>query len=112
MRALKPCGTLAAYRRHLRNHEDPCDPCLHANTEHGLRTKAQQRPAVPSRLVNVHTNEMDAALEARPPKITWVPNGHGVMVAVTIHDPHAEREASVSQRAAQLRFYAQRKTAS
>lgn len=112
MRALKPCGTLAAYRRHLRNDEDPCDPCLHANTEHGLRTKAQQRPAVPSRLVNVHTNEMDAALEARPPVITWEKDAHGIFHHTKIDDPHAEREASPNQRAAQLRFYAQRKTAS
>lgn len=27
MSALKPCGTPAAYRRHLRNGEDPCDAC-------------------------------------------------------------------------------------
>lgn len=27
MAALKPCGTPAAYRRHLRNDEDPCDAC-------------------------------------------------------------------------------------
>lgn len=27
MAVLKPCGTPAAYRRHLRNDEDPCDAC-------------------------------------------------------------------------------------
>jgi len=23
----QPCGTYAAYRRHQRHHETPCDPC-------------------------------------------------------------------------------------
>lgn len=31
-RGLKPCGTMAAYRRHLRRGEDPCDECREANT--------------------------------------------------------------------------------
>lgn len=30
-RPLKPCGTLTAYRRHLRAHEVPCQPCCDAN---------------------------------------------------------------------------------
>lgn len=30
-RALKPCGTVAAYRRHRKNGEDPCDLCKKAN---------------------------------------------------------------------------------
>ena len=28
--ALKPCGTAAAYRRHLRRGERPCEPCRQA----------------------------------------------------------------------------------
>lgn len=32
-RSLKPCGTTAAYRRHLRNGEPACDACKAANTE-------------------------------------------------------------------------------
>ena len=28
---LKTCGTFAAYRRHLRNNEKPCDDCKKAN---------------------------------------------------------------------------------
>lgn len=31
MRSLRPCGTLAAYRRHLRAAETPCGPCAEAN---------------------------------------------------------------------------------
>ncbi len=30
-RDLKPCGTHAAYRRHLRRGETPCDACRQAN---------------------------------------------------------------------------------
>jgi len=28
---LKPCGTPAAYKRHLRHREPPCDDCTAAN---------------------------------------------------------------------------------
>lgn len=30
---LKPCGTPAAYRRHLRHHEPPCQACLDAHNQ-------------------------------------------------------------------------------
>lgn len=40
-RNLRPCGTEAAYRRHLRHHELPCQACLLA---HNQATKhAQER---------------------------------------------------------------------
>lgn len=29
----QPCGTRAAYRRHLRRDEKPCEPCIEANRE-------------------------------------------------------------------------------
>lgn len=32
-RHLKPCGTTAAYARHLRKGEPTCEPCMEANTE-------------------------------------------------------------------------------
>lgn len=46
-RTLQPCGTYAAYRRHLRNGEDPCDQCKQAardqnNTRNGLPPRADQ----------------------------------------------------------------------
>lgn len=34
-RALAPCGTGAAYNRHIRRGEPPCDACREANTERG-----------------------------------------------------------------------------
>jgi len=33
MRAVKPCGTLAAYKRHKSNGEQACDPCKAANAK-------------------------------------------------------------------------------
>jgi len=30
-RDVKPCGTLAAYRRHYRHGEQPCEACKKAN---------------------------------------------------------------------------------
>ena len=32
-RILQPCGTYAAYRRHLRHKETPCDACRDANAD-------------------------------------------------------------------------------
>lgn len=40
---------------------------------------------------NLHCKDMDKALEQRPPVIVWERNKRGVMVAVEVHDPHAER---------------------
>jgi hypothetical protein len=43
-RELKPCGTPAAYRRHLRRGETPCQECKRAETEY-----QQSRPAYRAR---------------------------------------------------------------
>lgn len=40
---LKPCGTLAAYRRHGRHGEKPCQPCRQANAD---AQRAKRTPAV------------------------------------------------------------------
>lgn len=39
---LKPCGTLAAYRRHARRSEKPCRACLDAHYRDAERRKARQ----------------------------------------------------------------------
>lgn len=46
-----------------------------------------------TRLDNAIRAEMDKALEARPPVITWRKNKHGILVAVSVRDPHAEYTA-------------------
>lgn len=38
------CGTFAAYRRHLRNKETPCQPCKTANTQY---LKDRKKPVTP-----------------------------------------------------------------
>lgn len=40
---LKPCGTAAAYRRHLRNDETPCDECKRAVREQEQARRAARR---------------------------------------------------------------------
>lgn len=42
-RELKPCGTFAAYRRHLRAKEDPCDPCRQAARDQKNQRKDARR---------------------------------------------------------------------
>ena len=46
-RALKPCGTYAAYRRHENRREQPCRPCMDAYAAYirTRRTRASRRRA-------------------------------------------------------------------
>lgn len=55
---------------------------------------------------NVHCKEMDRLLDLRPPVIVWEKNKRGILVAVEIHDQHAER--SVDAQAERLRAAADR----
>lgn len=50
-KTLKPCGTLAAYQRHLRRGEAPCADCRRANRDYHRRDRAtnpkrQEREAI------------------------------------------------------------------
>jgi hypothetical protein len=40
---LKPCGTNAAYQRHRRNGEYPCDACLKAHSGNVAKAKARKK---------------------------------------------------------------------
>ena len=55
-RPLKPCGTFAAYRRHLRAKETPCKPCRQAARDQKNDRKDAQR-----------TKAAEAARDAMPP---------------------------------------------
>lgn len=52
---LKPCGTPAAYRRHLRHGEEPCSACRRAHTDE-VRVY-QRRGYVPPRELRPHGTE-------------------------------------------------------
>lgn len=84
-RKLKPCGTYAAYARHLRNGEKPCTPCTEANRERSY--------AAPSGMNN-YEREMTRAIAANPPVIVWVKDRRGIMRAASVMDPHAETKAA------------------
>lgn len=43
-RIVKPCGTEAAYRRHLRNGEEPCDKCKRAAAEKRAQRRGTDKP--------------------------------------------------------------------
>lgn len=75
------------------------------NTAMGTAAR-QRRQDKRAKEGNAHTKEMDALLEKDPPLILWEKNRRGVMVAVEIHDPHAER--SVEAQAERLRAAADR----
>ncbi|OIH84239.1 hypothetical protein BLJ79_12285 [Arthrobacter sp. UCD-GKA] len=50
MSTLQPCGTRAAYRRHLRYHETPCEPCKQANRD--AANARNGTPPLAARVVN------------------------------------------------------------
>lgn len=50
MAKLKPCGTSAAYRRHLRNGEEPCQKCLTAVREETRTKREKERAEVASKV--------------------------------------------------------------
>lgn len=60
-----PCGTVAAYRRHLRLGEIACDPCVAANTQdmRERRREAARRRARSKALRHYHRNR--EAINAR-----------------------------------------------
>ena len=60
MTALMPCGTVAAYQRHIRAGEKPCDPCaeasrVYATTKRGGYGRARIRAC--TRLAHAHLEE-------------------------------------------------------
>jgi hypothetical protein len=46
-RELQPCGTPAAWKRHRRNGEDPCDPCKAARRAYNRRWMNNRRTHYP-----------------------------------------------------------------
>ena len=63
-----PCGTVAAYRRHLRHGEKPCRECSEANNREGRERRAKRAaaaltdttPRAPMREVEVALGSGDA----------------------------------------------------
>lgn len=59
-RPLKPCGTFAAYTRHKKAGEDPCDACMQAmRDQKNERVVAKRRAAGVARLALVPDVEPD-----------------------------------------------------
>lgn len=81
MAALKPCGTVAAYMRHRRDGEPPCEACKEAKRRDSIqrrkdRGKPQQaREAKPKVFAEVepaagglHTRDLDDTTKVDPPQ--------------------------------------------
>jgi hypothetical protein len=87
---LDPCGTPAAYRRHLRNGEQPCGPCGRANAE-------RKR----SELAAAHEQRANAGIEVaieghRVVLSAPVDDMRGIAAAVLDRALHHERQSEVS----------------
>nr|WP_211579473.1 hypothetical protein [Mobiluncus mulieris] len=71
VRELKPCGTPAAYRRHKRHHEPPCEACREAVAKYkrGRRQVRKRLEAAPVVLAVAEAaplpDEIDAVSDAR-----------------------------------------------
>ena len=55
-----PCGTVAAYRRHLRHSEEPCEACRAANREKPRAERGARQPS--ARIIEL--------VPAPPPEMT------------------------------------------
>lgn len=63
-RTLSPCGTEAAYRRHLRHGEEPCDDCKRAAAlARGRRKGAEKAPPEQPKVIDLISREV---ILARP----------------------------------------------
>lgn len=101
-RQLRPCGTTAAYSRHLYNKEEPCDACKEANTS----SKANAPSGA-----NYWGSHWDKVIADDPPVIVWrLDPVSRIQVAVSVDDPHAETTSDVRNRN-QLAYYAKRAAA-
>ncbi|MCP2339213.1 hypothetical protein [Actinomadura rupiterrae] len=58
-RTLQPCGTRAAYKRHKRRGEQPCEPCRQANAAY-IRPTGSARHRALKALAERHAAEYDA----------------------------------------------------
>lgn len=87
-RELRPCGTHAAYARHLRNNEEPCGPCKAANLERVYNAPSGKAREIDPR--NREIKAMDRLLAERPPQIEWRKDRRGIFRAVSVDDPHTE----------------------
>lgn len=82
-RTPEPHGTKAAYMRHRRAGEDACGACKKA-------TSSPRRPPRESNPGNREQTAFDKVIAANPPRILWVKNNRGILVAAKVIDPHAE----------------------
>ena len=89
MRKLRPCGTHAAYARHLRNNEKPCDACTEAN-----RARRDDAPSGS----NNYAREMDRELDANPPVIVWrLDPVRRIQVAWVVDDPYVDHDQKANR---------------
>ena len=86
------CGTLGAYKRHVRKKEPVDGPCQMVGDAYNESRRKAPRESDGS---NAYCRQMDKALEKNPPVIVWRRNSRGVLVHVFIDDPHAETKSEV-----------------
>lgn len=60
-----PCGTNAAFQRHYRNGEEPCQPCKDARRERGREANRNLTPAQKARKAQQEADYRAALVELR-----------------------------------------------
>lgn len=91
---VQPCGTMAAWHRHYRAGETPCEVCKKAKAESD-RKRDYRKASHKTAPLPKPSKEMDALLEENPPVIPWRlgrgRNGWPIQVPVFIDDPHTDQ---------------------
>ena len=87
-RALQPCGTWAAYKRHKRKGEEPCDACRQAAREQrrGQRDSDREKASAP-RLSMVPPVEVGVVVDDPVPDPLEVARDNLVIVEATLRSP-------------------------
>lgn len=87
-RALQPCGTWAAYKRHKRRGEEPCEACRQAAREQrrGQRDSDREKASAP-RLSMVPPVEVGVVADDPVPDPLEVARDNLVIVEATLRSP-------------------------
>lgn len=111
-RAESPCGTVSAYKRHLRRNETPCDPCRDA--KRNAQRDARKLPGAITNKVDADTDDlmliMDtlrsalvAVADSAPDKIAPIAREFRAAIAAASEPADKPREMSLADQLAEAR---------
>lgn len=93
-----PCGTSAAYRRHRRNNEDPCEECKAAVRDDQRESRQQDRQRAAEALTGIH-------IDPAPDRLTDAEANLQSVITVMDSGMALAQTAQLSKRRQELQDY-------